>query len=304
MGSLKIASLTGQIQRCASLNFISMGLLKSSILALLAWQACAQIDMEPVADDDPAAHESAAAPLNVKISTSFPSAEIFGIKLVNGQHTSAVLSISNQDPTPIRVQFVGGSLWDPRTEVNIRNLTASQYNLEVPGGANQSLTWNFKTELHPQELRLVIAALVVREDMAFQVPAFNGTVSVVEAPISFFDPQMIFLYLFLVACFAGTCYFIYNTWIATLFPQQKRGGKGGERAKKSSGGSKAVDPSGQIAVGGADGPAVTSGAQALDQNWIPAQHLKRPEAKRVGSGRSGAGKAKTRLGASMAGQAQ
>lgn len=107
------------------------------------------------------------------------------------------------------------------------------------------------------------------------------------------DCTRIFLYLFLVACFAGTCYFIYNTWIATLFPQKQRGGKGGERAKASSRGSKAVDPSGQVAVGGADGPAVASGQQALDQSWIQAQHLKRPDAKRVGSGRS-AGKVRTK----------
>jgi hypothetical protein len=96
----------------------------------------------------------------------------------------------------------------------------------------------------------------------------------------------VFLYLFLTAAFAGTIYFIYSTWIATLFPQKKRGGKGGERAKASSKGSKAVDPADQIAVGGADGPAVTSGAKVIDQSWIGQHHLQRPEAKRVGSGRS------------------
>lgn len=95
----------------------------------------------------------------------------------------------------------------------------------------------------------------------------------------------IFLYLFLAAGFGGTCYFIYTTWITTLFPQKRRGGKGGERAKKSSGGSKTVDPSNQASVVGEDGPAVTTGAKAYDESWIPAAHLKRPEAKRVGSGR-------------------
>jgi hypothetical protein len=94
----------------------------------------------------------------------------------------------------------------------------------------------------------------------------------------------IFLYLVLLGAFGGTVYFIYNTWITTLFPQKKRGGKGGERAKRSSGGSKPVDPKDQVSVVGADGPAVTSGAKGYDASWIPAQHLQRPEAKRVRSG--------------------
>lgn len=102
----------------------------------------------------------------------------------------------------------------------------------------------------------------------------------------------IFLYLFLLTAFAGVVYFIYNTWITTLFPQKKRGGKGGERASRSSGQSKKVDPADQVSVVGADGPAVTTGAKAggFDQSWIPAGHLQRPEARRVGSSRSGKSK--------------
>jgi hypothetical protein len=94
----------------------------------------------------------------------------------------------------------------------------------------------------------------------------------------------------LLAALFGTLYFVYKTWIEALFPQTKRGGKGGERAKRSSGGSKkAVDPSEQVAVIGADGPAVTTGAlaqKAYDESWIPDHHINRPTAKRVKSGAS------------------
>ena len=98
------------------------------------------------------------------------------------------------------------------------------------------------------------------------------------------DSLSIFLYLVLLAGFVGTIYFIYSTWITTLFPQTRRGGKGGERAKRSSGGSKKVDPADQVSVVGADGPAVTSGAQAYDESWIPSHHINRPQAQRVKSG--------------------
>ena len=95
----------------------------------------------------------------------------------------------------------------------------------------------------------------------------------------------LFLYLVLLGAFAGTGFFVYNTWITTFFPQKKGRGKGGERAKHSTSG-KPVDPSDQVSVIGADGPAVTSGAKkAYDESWIPAGHLQRPTAKRVGSGK-------------------
>ena len=70
----------------------------------------------------------------------------------------------------------------------------------------------------------------------------------------------------------------------------KRGGKGGERAKRSSAGTKkALDTKEQVSIIGADGPAVTTGAlaqKAYDESWIPEGHLNRPAAKRVQSGKS------------------
>lgn len=90
---------------------------------------------------------------------------------------------------------------------------------------------------------------------------------------------------------------MYKTWIETLFPQTKRGGKGGERAKRSSAGTKkAVDPADQVAVIGADGPAVTTGAlaqKAYDESWIPEHHINRPQARRVKTG--GSQKSKTKV---------
>ena len=58
-----------------------------------------------------------------------------------------------------------------------------------------------------------------------------------------------------------------------------------EWLKKSSGGSKTVNPADQVPVIGADGPAVTSAAQGYDASWIPAGHLNQPQARKIG-GRS------------------
>ncbi|KAF2434039.1 hypothetical protein EJ08DRAFT_646910 [Tothia fuscella] len=266
-----------------------------ALLPLLALQARAAIQVEEILEKDAANAPAAQAPIDVQVSTSFPQSEIFGVKLVNGHATQAVLSVKNNEADPILVRVIGGALLQSADIV--RNLTIAKYGVQIPPGANQSLTYNFATVLKPQDLTLYLSAIVNKGEVSYQIPAFNGTVTIVEAPISLFDPQIIFLYLFLLSLFAGTCYFIYRTWIRTLFPQTRRGGKGGERAKTSLQG-KRVNPADQVAVGGTDGPAVTSGAKTFDQSWIPAQHLQRPEAKRI---RSGTPKAKIRPGKVVSG---
>ena len=64
-------------------------------------------------------------------------------------------------------------------------------NLEIGPGDTRSLEYIINTELHPQDLRLMLGAVVEHPEGQFsQVTAFNGTVSIVDAPISMFDPQM------------------------------------------------------------------------------------------------------------------
>ncbi|KAF2087949.1 hypothetical protein K490DRAFT_65229 [Saccharata proteae CBS 121410] len=260
---------------------VSFKLAGSLLLSLLALNTHAvDTDVEEEIEDP-----SSSPNLAVSVSASFPNSEIFGVKLVNGHATQALLSVQNDEEIPVSVAFVGGSLWAPsEPSVIVRNLTTQRYNVEIPPGEKQSLTYSFATELHPQDLRLNLVTILTANDALYTVQSYNETVSIVEAPTSIFDPQIIFLYLVLLSAFAGTCYFIYNTWITTLFPQKKGRGKGGERAKKSSQGSKVVNPADQVSVIGADGPAVTSGSKAYDESWIPASHLQRPEARRVKSG--------------------
>nr|POF14213.1 isoform 2 of dual specificity protein phosphatase 1 [Quercus suber] len=210
--------------------------------------------------------------LAVDITTLFPDAEVFGVKLVNGRATRAVLDVTNNEAQPISLLLVGGSLTTPSDQPGapdppqiLRNLTSTKYSLSIPAGQKESINYAFTTDMHPQTLRLNLAAMLQdSKGTVYTKPLFNETVSIVEAPVSIFDPQM------------------YGPIPLSWY--KKRGGKGGERAQRSSGGSKKVNPADQAAVIGADGPAVASGS-TYDESWIPAGHLKRPEAKRVGSGR-------------------
>lgn len=114
---------------------------------------------------------------------------------MNGHPTQALLSIQNDEPDPVTVVFIGGSLWasDPRGKGPqiVKNLTTARFNVAIPPGAQESISYSFTTELHPQDLKLKLAAVV--QDMkgtAFTLQAFNDAVGVVEPDTSIFDPQM------------------------------------------------------------------------------------------------------------------
>ncbi|MBE7180089.1 MAG: hypothetical protein INR71_02590, partial [Terriglobus roseus] len=89
--------------------------------------------------------------------------------------------------------YIGGSLMQPAgapTTV-IANLSTVRYNLQVQPGQSESITYSFKNEMHPTDVQLNIAAVLQDSKSAFYTySVFNETVSVVEAPLSMFDPQM------------------------------------------------------------------------------------------------------------------
>lgn len=109
-----------------------------------------------------------------------------------------MFSISNEEPEPVSVRFVGGSLWtsdftspSPQGPRIVRNLTTTRYDLEIPAGQSESVQYKFATELQPQELKLNLAVVLTNsEGSPFTLQAFNETVAVVEPDTSIFDPQM------------------------------------------------------------------------------------------------------------------
>ncbi|RMZ85618.1 hypothetical protein DV737_g547, partial [Chaetothyriales sp. CBS 132003] len=207
--------------------------------------------------------------------------KIFGIKLVNGKPTSSLIIVSNEDSDPITVQFAIGSLWtpdfDPAGSRIVRNLTHKHFGVEVAPGEKKTLPYSFQTNLHPQELRLALAAVITQDTNLYTIPAFNSTVAVVEPDTSIFDPQIIFLYLFLLACVVGVGYFFYNIWIVPYLPN-----------KKKSGSSRRAAPAKQPVTPGrptsdSEGAATTTGSKTYNEEWIPSHHTQRPEARRVKS---------------------
>lgn len=160
--------------------------------------SCPQVEEEL---ETPAASPN----LAVSVSASFPNAEVFGVKLINGHATQAVLDFTNHEAEPVQVALIGGALSTlqplaPGTHPSaaiVRNITATRYDVEIPAGEKQTLPYTFTTDLHPQDLRLNLIAVVSSQaGNVYQVQAYNETVSVVEAATSFFDPQMYALLIY------------------------------------------------------------------------------------------------------------
>lgn len=85
----------------------------------------------------------------------------------------------------------------------------------------------------------------------------------------------LFLYFFLLAAAVGVGYWFYSIWVVPYFPQKRRPAKKAAPVKKIDVGTVASDT---------EGPVVSTGSKAYNEEWIPSHHIQRPEARRVKSG--------------------
>jgi hypothetical protein len=268
---------------------------KASLLALLALRVLGAVatedadDVFPDAEPPVSEYERVAPSLQATFETSFPDdQDVLGLKLVNARATKATVSVTNHEESPIIVSFIGGVLQalDPNPEAPayeaiVRNLTSVRYDALVEPGESKELPYSFAQDMMPRDVRLLLVAVVKGADGSlFQISAHNGTASIVDAPISFFDPQIIFLYLFLSAFFGGVGYWVYKTWVETLFPQTRA-----PRAPRKT--RKTTTPVEPEPLSGSESATIATGSgKGYDESWIPDHHINKPVAKRVKSGAS------------------
>ena len=147
------------------------------------------------------ANDAGEAPPELKatFSATFPDADILGVKLVNGRPTKALIEIDNRESAAIQFAFVAGQLHHTKElpvdaaahESIVRNITAMQYNVAVEAGEKKQLPYSFALDMQPQDVRLALTAVVLGpKGHIHQVSVHDGRAAIVEAPTSFFDPQM------------------------------------------------------------------------------------------------------------------
>ncbi|RKF53641.1 putative signal sequence receptor alpha chain [Erysiphe neolycopersici] len=245
---------------------------------------------------DPAEDKLSPSPnLAVSVIASFPSAsDELGLTIFNGHKTKALIEFTNSEAGPIIVSSVKGTLSNVESsptekfplKTNPRNLTASRFNVAIQPGEKQSLTYTFTTDLEPQDLRMnIIATISHQNGSIYHIQAFNKNVTIVDPVASIFDPQIIFLYLFITGLIGVLLFWAYSSWIKPLLPQTKRGVKGSEYVKRSYKLDKASNsPKNQNTTldsgSSSDTPTVV-GTKAYDESWIPDHHIKKPAVKRI-----------------------
>ena len=130
--------------------------------------------------------------------TTFPDADVFGLQLVNQRATRAVITVSNEESEPITVGFIGGVLQKldvdhaaPAHQAIVRNLTSSRYDAVLEPGETLDLPYTFIQDMQPRDVRVLLVAMIESDSgTVFPINAYNGTAAIVEAPTSFFDPEM------------------------------------------------------------------------------------------------------------------
>lgn len=234
--------------------------------------------------------------ISVSVATSF-SSEFFGVQIFNGLKSVALLDFVNNEEDYMTVKMVKGSLSsipkDPkvttaRTHI-FRNLTAARYDIAIAAGKNQSIPFTFTTDLLPQDFHLsLVATILNHEGKEYQVPAYNGTVSVVDPPTSILDPKVLFLNLFFTTISGFILYWVYKHWIEHLIPLPKRGSKGMDRTKRFTLAPKAsVIPDKILSTINnvkSAVPGETPVYKSYDESWIPDHHIKKPTPKRSKNG--------------------
>ncbi|WVR07053.1 hypothetical protein IAU60_004092 [Kwoniella sp. DSM 27419] len=215
---------------------------------------------------------------DVLVSATFPEDNPFGL-VVNGENNGLLLHLVNQGKKNYTLVSAGASYHDVnRHWATMKNVSTLKYNVPLVSGANFSAPYTVHSEFRPQELGLTVWVDLKEGGTTdlHRVTALNQTVSVVEPASSWFDPQLLFLYLVIGTALLGGAYAAYQSFFA---PQPTKKGKR-VRSEKV-----------QKAVVVNDKPSQYPDVKPYEEEWIPESHLKsrQPKLKKrnVGGASSG-----------------
>ncbi|WVF71398.1 hypothetical protein IAT40_006202 [Kwoniella sp. CBS 6097] len=197
----------------------------------------------------------------VLVSASFPESNPFGL-VVNGEQNSILVHLANQGTKNYTLVSAAASYHDVNNHwATVKNATALKYNTPLIAGSNFSAPFSVNSEFRPQEIGLTVWVDLAESGTKdlHRLTALNQTVSVVEPASSWFDPQLLFLYLVISTALLGGAYAAYQSFFA---PQTTKKGKRSSSSNKI----KAVVPNTEATQ--------YPNVKPYEEDWIPASHLK------------------------------
>ncbi|KAI8969133.1 hypothetical protein BDF20DRAFT_146957 [Mycotypha africana] len=192
-------------------------------------------------------------PTKISVTSQFPN-NPFGL-IVNGQRNQVLLDVTSKEDTPYTVFAISGQVFKADDfSQSVRNLTASRYEKLLQPGSTLQIPYNFYSEFAPGDHGLTVYVDLLNEKTVTRIVGYNGTITVTDPENSFFDPQLIVLYIVLIAGAVGVGYVIREAFFADTKKKTKKAKKVIESNEKPT----HRDEKGEM---------------VLDQSWIPEQHL-------------------------------
>lgn len=104
----------------------------------------------------------------------------------------------NHEADDVHLRIVNGGLYTasdkpgaPSPPMPLGNLTTKGFMLKIAPGKMETAIYSFKTDIHPQDVNLVLQAVWQKSGGELvQKIVYNGTVATVDPPMSLFDPQV------------------------------------------------------------------------------------------------------------------
>lgn len=184
------------------------------------------------------------------------------IDIYNGDSITLTYTVANDNEQPATIIGVGGSFKDPNTNEVSTNLTTGNVGpIVLEQGQSQQFKQLVELNLIPGNYILAPIVYVVVEEQLVQFEAETQLASVSDRPISFFNPQLLFLELILVGTIGLVGYFGYLTFGKPYFKKVAPVKKPNKVARASS----------------------PETAKSYDSSWIPENHLNRKTKKNTKS---------------------
>ncbi|KTW29648.1 hypothetical protein T552_00857 [Pneumocystis carinii B80] len=172
--------------------------------------------------------------------------------ILNGKKTNVSVEISNLINETLVLESFSIRIFDRNFSLQIINLGDIRKRIIIPELNSTRVSFYFSTELAENDYGLTIFARIRRYGIFLTYVAYNSTITIKEPGYSFFNFQIIFLYIILAGLIIGP-YLIFQKWMYNMYQKKKRNTKKKVIEKK--------EPEKILNL-------------HYDENWIPEQHLK------------------------------